>query len=1198
MAYKRLNLKKDDLLDEAVFKHIDDSFELLNNALGNPEAEEYIEIIKSSNLFNKADSPEGKNVGCYQTIMINTAYSSSATYNSGGKDYTNSPPPIHNNGTATLSAASGALTSGLTHYIKVEKGKTYLFKSNNFVTQKNATTGKEYTFGLIKYVRLDNTEGKWIWESKNYNAGGWNSAVDGYGMETGTKTDTWYGTTYAEIVKTELYGSTPASYGYASLLIKFNIDGWVRIVLGHTANSNVYGSVSTIDDIMTEETFRTILDGFQVNETQLINAPFEEWYELEENKVRYNSALNDRDNVLEARIDALQSNFVATPYFSKNMYDNSTFTNNNQYISQPSITNWNNSKYNAEENPLKAGLVTIKYGKNLCSGWVKLTNAGTYTIQQFQQVVDERSNKKFGYIGVVLGMLGNGTLVFQNTGYIGSAITESTYFKEITSAKQNMTKYTFEKLTDDVCYVCWFMSLFENTNVRGYHLPSDTTYPSVTEEEMAIIKGNTMLYEGSNVKVFEAYHDGPLGYNYLVGIDSIDGLREQLDSADSGGAASSLTESITIENSDKIGFFGNSFFSGYCLEGHHPTDHLGSWSDYILYNYSNSGDDILETLEAVEKNVKRYGSPIAPKDFNLTYAVIAQQDNDGALHAMHYESYYENSKKLAKYLAGFGAKCILGTEHDTNPYYYNMMRLAQEEGYMFMDWGTISTFIPLTTFKPFVFNGHPATRGHWLWVHGMKQFFDTLPRPRKSIKLFNARNIDTDNSTLLYNTNIERAKVWRDFNAGCICNKNPQYFDRLCEAEGMKVSTKESEYMKLHAGEMVVAKPKVLAEIITPFTSTHLKELKVTLNTSASKVYIKKNTSLIKPLSAQRYLAFGIGDNSQDVFTAGGTITVSAGVSGNVTGSNIEGSYTIEGVTGNVVVTKTASSGRETSGTDILEATVDGVAISNLMGSYDYPSANYGNRWNQPLCEWKEIQLDDYMSFTIDNVEDAKCYFDFDKISFLLEDTEGQDITITEISATVSGNGEKNRENNYKILKPIKGISKFADTDFANSNKWTTIMGDISYPSKLTYTSTSGSKSTEPFPSGTTSTIQLESNTGIGVKLDNLTRDLYSAPMLQVRVIARRLPPVCFTDEDYETTNVITPDYYPCGTLKVGLTKDLTQLDCDYFAAIEVGLTWNMYIFNIPLQDGADNLRIYSESDWIQIARVEVDQISNYVTFS
>ena len=350
--------------------------------------------------------------------------------------------------------------------------------------------------------------------------------------------------------------------------------------------------------------------------------------------------------------------------------------------------------------------------------------------------------------------------------------------------------------------------------------------------------------------------------------------------------------------------------------------------------------------------------------------------------------------------------------------------------------------------------------------------------------------------------------------------------------------------------------------------------------------------------AARGYLCFGIGDNEPSVFTVGGTLVISKGETGNIQGEGIAGSHIIDSVIGDLVVTTTTSVD-ETSGTDIMEATVNGEKISNLKGSYNYPAPDYIRRWNKPYCEREQIELNDDHEFNI-NSENSKFYFDFDKVSFLLEKSDGTPITIRNVSAKVSGQGEKERNNNHLICKPISGTSLLSEVDFAKNYTERTISGKSSFPAKLTYQQTTGTAVgttyTEAYPTGTTSTIEIENGTRM-VHSFKVTVTPFILPIVQVRILARHLPQVCFTDNDFNTKNVITKDYYPCGTLKVGFGTTGNLTDCDYFGAIEVGLYRNLFIFNIPIQarsTGTQYLYIYSESDNIQIARVDIDQIDNY----
>jgi len=104
----------------------------------------------------------------------------------------------------------------------------------------------------------------------------------------------------------------------------------------------------------------------------------------------------------------------------------------------------------------------------------------------------------------------------------------------------------------------------------------------------------------------------------------LDGLSERVQALES-----SSIEEITIANSAKIGFFSNSFLNGYCMLGKHAINNLSMLSDYIMYNYGRSGDDLLKLLTRVNKNQSWLGD-VPVQNWGIKYGVIAMQDNDGA----------------------------------------------------------------------------------------------------------------------------------------------------------------------------------------------------------------------------------------------------------------------------------------------------------------------------------------------------------------------------------------------------------------------------------------------------------------------------------------------------------------------------------------------------------------------------------------
>ena len=72
----------------------------------------------------------------------------------------------------------------------------------------------------------------------------------------------------------------------------------------------------------------------------------------------------------------------------------------------------------------------------------------------------------------------------------------------------------------------------------------------------------------------------------------------------------------------------------------------------------------------------------------------------------------------------------------------------------------------------------------------MKQYLDTLPRPRKAIKLFRVRpGVDASNlQNLVYTDLVSRSKRFAEIENGAsvLTSDTEKYFDRLIKVENMK----------------------------------------------------------------------------------------------------------------------------------------------------------------------------------------------------------------------------------------------------------------------------------------------------------------------------------------------------------------------------------------------------------------------------
>lgn len=704
--------------------------------------------------------------------------------------------------------------------------------------------------------------------------------------------------------------------------------------------------------------------------------------------------------------------------------------------------------------------------------------------------------------------------------------------------------------------------------------PDDAVYLQFTVRFLAVkYDYDTIQAEKGNVTTqYEPYKEKQsinpdlIPYSY----EALPAQIEALDNRVTALGNMSIVEKINIANAGKIGFFSNSFLNGYCMKGKHALDNLSMFSDYLFYNFGHSGDDALECLGRINRNETWLGV-VPVQNWGLTYGVIAMQDNDGALFAASTDTYFENFKKLAEAIEAMGATPILGTEHDYNNNYYGLSRLANERGYMFMKWGRIATALFRSIFPPFWYNGHPATRTHWLWTYGMKQYLDTLPRPDRGIKLFRVRpEIDTsDKQNMVFTDNISRAERYIEIENGAavLTTATEKYFDRLNAGGEYSAAYNEYQYLQ-NKSQSVAFGNFALIECIVPFDRNSINMLKMKLEAiGVTKAYVKRNLSLANPLPDKQYIAFGV-TAGESLLTPGSTFDITGGVFSNT----LLGTYTVEDVVNGIVVTTTLSTGKTTSGTDNPTTNVSGVT---LKGSYDYLTADYMQRFRQPLGEWDEIQLNG--DGETDLSEYLQYAMDFDKMAILLE---GTNITIADISFEASGTRKK-RNPGIPFIARKYGTSLLTDTLLDDGTAWDNIASVPKYTPVLNPLNSSP----EALPNGVTTVRELSEGDQVTqtIKTDVLNTSPYRYSKMQIRVVARYFPLYVDTDAKFEQS-AIKQGSYDCAKMAVSIGGTVV---C---ATAEVGTYWNEFVFDTDYFNG-DNVAIKCLSKTLQVARVEVDLV-------
>ena len=639
------------------------------------------------------------------------------------------------------------------------------------------------------------------------------------------------------------------------------------------------------------------------------------------------------------------------------------------------------------------------------------------------------------------------------------------------------------------------------------------------------------------------------------------------------------SEQITIANSDKIGFFSNSFLNGYTMRGKNAIQNLSMYSDYIMYNYGKSGDDLLEELARINANQSFLGA-IPVREWGIKYGIIAMQDNDGALYSANADTYYYNAKNLAEAIKNMGGIPILSTEHDLAKNYYGFERLSNEEGYLLMNWGKLADYLsPKTKFAQFWYSNHPATRTAWLWSNGMKPYLDTLPRPEKSIKLFRVRTAPSSIDALMYDTILSRAERFVELYVGSavLTSASEKYFDRMNNGS---YENQKDEYQKIQAGTSVSFGDYALAEVITPYDRNNLKSFSLNIEGSGiTHVYCRKIVNLTNPLPSARYVAFGIVEGA-NLLTAGTTFSISGITRSDGTGLN--GNYTVEGVVNGICVTtrvSSTSSPNRSSGTDTgFTCSISGVTME---GTYDYPTAEYMTRYNKPLGEWVEVGMSDgVVELTSSQIA---LFTIFDKLSFLFV---GSNISLTNIFASVSGDIRK-RHNGKPMVEWKNGTSLLANTTFTSSD--TAWVGIENLDDYVPITSTDESK-TESLPVGFSNAKIMDAGDSVYQAITSPQINNYKPTRLQLRIVARYFPKYVKTDSDWNTTE-ITPTTYDCAKLKVGIMQDSATANAISVAELHIGAWWNQYIMDFDYYGGFSHLKLVCTDKSVQILQCELVEI-------
>lgn len=479
-------------------------------------------------------------------------------------------------------------------------------------------------------------------------------------------------------------------------------------------------------------------------------------------------------------------------------------------------------------------------------------------------------------------------------------------------------------------------------------------------------------------------------------------------------------EKLDLTNVENIITIGTSHTAGHSVIPNKSfIPYLSALYDWNFVNLGTDGNNYIQELSyIINDTVMSCGSKFSDKpnnggiclDFLGGSAEYPYWQTEGQGNNMEI-----NIRRLYSVLKSYGYDIIIGSYFDHNYSIANVQnRVAEELALQFVNIHNECMRIggDDKKFTPYYYAGHYASRTVALQFYTFWKYAK-IRRPRTAIKIYRNRNSVTDISELLYNDVFERIKLWNEIsiNHKALQDNRLNYVDRLDQyyAEGKRDIAIDSEYTTLKNGSYIMFQEKALVEFVLPATANGLKDLHLVVNqTKDVNIYIRKyiDTNSVIPLVPAQcifLLTSTTGINVGDVFT---DTYIGNGIRFTVTdiqGSNVycDSSEPISLFPGQIIDTLTRVSD---------SATYECTSIR--QGA----PADYQDRKNEPFGIWKQIDAPNNVIY----IEDATPYMDYDKISLLVESTDGTSFGLRMPSAFYKVKDEKQKDKFYSLeaIKP------------------------------------------------------------------------------------------------------------------------------------------------------------------------------------
>lgn len=331
---------------------------------------------------------------------------------------------------------------------------------------------------------------------------------------------------------------------------------------------------------------------------------------------------------------------------------------------------------------------------------------------------------------------------------------------------------------------------------------------------------------------------------------------------------------ISLANTKMDVWFGDSYMDGpYKLKGKAVLNKISMFTDRRIENYSRSGNALVDILARIQSNNKTYHASVGIKSYATGgLGFIGSWTNEfGTGDSMNgsasMNTYFVNLQRVCEAVKALGYKPVIFDEHsiiNTGSPYGQLAQMAISEfcakhNYDFIDIKESANLLTGSTNNPLYWYGtHPGTRTDSVYWVPFLNYYQSLPRPETSLKIYRKRSTVAVSTLadLLYTTLADRASKFKELFIAqyAFVDGQAQYWDDLTNlANGAGFSgANVCEYLQLQNNESVSFPDYALIECVVNATANRMTAFRLYLSDPSLQVYVidwVNKTTVLVPAS-------------------------------------------------------------------------------------------------------------------------------------------------------------------------------------------------------------------------------------------------------------------------------------------------------------------------------------------------------------